>query len=70
MQKTMAFYCWPPHVQAESVNAVLDNLQQAGVNMVSTVGYVAEPTDSANYDRREPPDDGSKGMVRIVDRPL
>jgi hypothetical protein len=50
MQKTMAVYCWPPHVQAEGVNAVLNNLQQAGVNTVSTVAYVAEPTHSANYD--------------------
>ena len=70
MEKTLAVYCWPPHVQAEGVNAVLDNLQQAGVNTVSTAAYVAEPIEPANSDRREPPDDGSKGMVRIVDRPL
>jgi hypothetical protein len=72
MQKTLAVYCWPPHVQAEGVNAVLDNLQQAGVNTVSTAPYVAEPTDPANADRREPPDEGRKNKeaVRIIDRPL
>jgi len=41
--KTLAVYCWSPHVQAEGVNAVLDNLQEAGVNTVSTTSYVAEP---------------------------
>ena len=70
MQITLAVYCWPPHVQAEGENAVLNNLQQAGVNTVSTVACVAEQTDATNYDRHEPLNDGSKGMVRIVDRPL
>ena len=71
-EKTLAVYCWPPHIQAEGVNAVLDNLQQAGVNTVSTAAYVAEPTDPANADRREPPDEGrtNKEAVRIIDRPL
>ena len=66
MQITLAVYCWPPHVQAEGENAVLNNLQQAGVNTVSTVACVEEQTNSANYDRREPHDDGSKEMVKIV----
>ena len=71
-KKTLAVYCWPPHVQAEGVNAVLDNLQQAGVNTVLIATYVSEPTDRANADRREPPDEGrtDKEAVRIIDRPL
>jgi len=71
--KTLAVYCWSPHVQAEGVNAVLDNLQEAGVNTVSTTSYVAEPagvTELGPGIRREPPEDGGRGMDRIVDRPL
>ena len=61
---------WPPAIQAEGINAVLDNLQEAGVTAVSTTAYVAEPSDEAHGDRREPPDDGGQGMNRIIDRPL
>ncbi len=68
--KTLAVYCWAPHIQAEGVNAVLDDLQQAGVNAVSTTMYVAEPTAPGPDARREPPEDGGRGMRRIVDRPL
>lgn len=69
-RKTLAVYCWAPHIQAEGVNAVLDNLQNAGVNTVSTTVYVAEPTEPGPDARREPPDDGGRGLNRIVDRPL
>lgn len=68
--KTLAVYCWAPHIQYESVNAVLDNLQKAGVNTVSTTVYVAEPTEPGPNAHREPPDDGGRGLNRIVDRPL
>ncbi len=68
--KTLAVYCWAPHIQAEGVNAVLDNLQNAGVNAVSTTSYVAEPTEPGPTARREPPEDGGRGLNRIIDRPL
>ncbi len=68
--KTLAVYSWAPHIQAEGVNTVLDNLQEAGVNAVSTTIYVAEPTEPGPDARREPPEDGGRGMSRIVDRPL
>lgn len=68
--KTLAVYCWSPHIQAEGVNAVLDNLQEANVGAVSTTVYVAEPTEPGPDARREPPEDGGRGLSRIVDRPL
>lgn len=68
--KTLAVYCWSPHVQAEGVIAVLDNLQEAGVGAVSTTIYVAEPSAPGPGVRREPPEDGGRGLSRIVDRPL
>ncbi len=57
-------------MQCEGVDAVLDNLQEAGVSAVSAAPYVAEPAVPETSDRREPPDDGNRGMVRIVDRAL
>ncbi len=69
-RKTLAVYCWAPHIQAEGVNAVLDNLQNAGVNTISTTVYVAESTEPGPHAHREPPDDGGRGLNRIVDRPL
>lgn len=68
--KTLAVYCWSPHIQAEGVNAVLDNLQAAGVTAVSTTNYVAEPAEPGPGVRREPPEDGGRGLARIIDRPL
>ena len=69
-RKTLAVYCWSPHIQAEGVNAVLDNLQAAGVSAVSTTVYVAEPTEPGPSARREPPEDGGRGLDRVIDRPL
>lgn len=68
--KSLAVYCWAPHIQAEGVNAVLDNLQEAGVSAVSTTVYVAEPAAPGPDARREPPEDGGRGLNRIIDRPL
>lgn len=68
--KTLGIYCWPPHVQAEGVNAVLDNLESVGANAVSTATYLAEPAADGEGDRREPPQNGNKGLVREIDRPL
>lgn len=68
--KTLGIYCWPPHVQAQGVNAVLDNLQAIGATSVSTSTYVAEPAADGEGDRREPPQNGNKGLVREIDRPL
>ncbi len=68
--KTLGIYAWPPHIQAEGVNAVLDNLQTIGATSVSTSTYVAEPAVDGEGDRREPPQNGNKGLVREIDRPL
>jgi hypothetical protein len=68
--KTLGVIVWPPAIQSEGIHAVLDNLQAAGVTAVSTSPYVAEPCEPAEADRREPPDDGGKGLTRIIDRPL
>ncbi|MBT3995564.1 MAG: hypothetical protein HOJ22_06480 [Chloroflexi bacterium] len=68
--KTLGIYAWPPHIQAEGVNAVLDNLQSIGATSVSTSTYVAEPAIDGEGDRREPPQNGNKGLVREIDRPL
>jgi hypothetical protein len=68
--KTLGIYAWPPHVQAEGVNAVLDNLEAIGATAVSTSTYVAEPASEDDGDRREPPQNGNKGLVREIDRPL
>jgi hypothetical protein len=68
--KTLGIYAWPPHIQAEGVNAVLDNLQSIGATSVSTSTYVAEPAADGEGDRREPPQNGNKGLVREIDRPL
>ncbi len=68
--KTLAVYCWAPHIQAEGINAVLDNLQDAGVGAVSTTTYVAAPAEPGPGVHREPPDNGSRGLSRIIDRPL
>lgn len=68
--KTLGIYAWPPHIQAEGINAVLDNLQSIGATSVSTSTYVAEPAVDGEGDRREPPQNGNKGLVREIDRPL
>ncbi len=68
--KTLGIYVWPPHIQGEGINAVLDNLQAIGATSVSTSTYVAEPAEGGNGDRREPPENGNKGQVREIDRPL
>jgi len=68
--KTLGIYAWPPHIQAEGVNAVLDNLESIGATSVSTSTYVAEPAIDGEGDRREPPQNGNKGLVRKIDRPL
>ncbi len=49
---------------------MLDNLQEAGVGAVSTTTYVAEPTEPGPDARREPPEDGGRGLARVIDRPL
>ena len=68
--KSLGIYAWPPHIQAEGVNAVLDHLQAIGATSVSTSTYVAEPAADGEGDRREPPQNGNKGLVREIDRPL
>lgn len=78
--KTLGIYAWPPHIQAEGINAVLDNLEMIGATSVSTTPYVAEPVAEASIShdraegstgrRREPPADGDRGHGREIDRPL
>ena len=59
----------PEYLQSEGVDAVLDRLQQAGVNAVTTSPYVMEAADEATGSR-EPPIDAGAGKVRLLDRPL
>lgn len=69
-KKNLGVITWPPAIQAEGVNAVLDNLQEAGVTVVSTSPHVAEPAPKEKSDQREPPENGDKGVHRVIDRPL
>jgi len=59
----------PEYLQFESINAVLDRLQAAGVNALTTSPYVMEPADERTGSR-EPPIDAGAGSVRLLDRPL
>ena len=59
----------PEYLQSEGVAAVLDRLQEAGVNAVTTSPYVMELTDEETGGR-EPPIDAGAGKVRLLDRPL
>jgi hypothetical protein len=60
----------PEFLQAEGVEAVLDNLvMKAGANAVTTSPYVMEVADERTG-VREPPDDAGAGAVRLLDRPL
>ncbi len=60
----------PEYFQSESVNGVLDNLQnRAAVTAVTTSPYVMQPADSQSG-FREPPIDAGAGKVRLLDRPL
>ncbi len=59
----------PEYLQVESINGVLDRLEAAGVNAVTTSPYVMELAD-AKTGSREPPIDAGAGSVRLLDRPL
>jgi hypothetical protein len=59
----------PEFIQSETVDGVLDRLQQSGVNAVTTSPYVMEPADEKTG-AREPPIDAGAGSVRLLDRPL
>ena len=59
----------PEYLQYESVEAVLDRLQAAGVNAVTTSPYVMELADEETGSR-EPPIDAGAGSVRLLDRAL
>lgn len=59
----------PEYIQFEGVDAVLDRLQDTGVNAVATSPYVMELADEATGSR-EPPRDAGAGEVRLLDRPL
>lgn len=59
----------PEYLQYESTARVLDRLQAAGVNAVTTSPYVMEPADEKTGSR-EPPIDAGAGSVRLLDRPL
>lgn len=59
----------PEYVQSEGIEAVLDRLQSAGCNAVTTSPYVMEPADEKTG-QREPPADAGAGAVRLLDRPL
>ncbi|MCA9143307.1 MAG: hypothetical protein H6823_03475 [Planctomycetaceae bacterium] len=59
----------PEYLQSESVDAVLDRLQEIGVNSITTSPYVMEHADEATGGR-EPPIDAGAGKVRLLDRPL
>ncbi|WP_181183598.1 MULTISPECIES: hypothetical protein [unclassified Mesorhizobium] len=59
----------PEFLQNEGIERVLDNLQRAGASAVSTSPYVMEPGEGDDSSR-EPPADGGKGSVRLLDRPL
>ncbi len=59
----------PEYLQAESINGVLDRLQAAGVNAITTSPYVMELADEKTGSR-EPPIDAGAGSVRLLDRPL
>jgi len=59
----------PEYLQVESIAAVLDRLQAAGVNAVTTSPYVMELADEKTGSR-EPPLDAGAGSVRLLDRPL
>jgi len=59
----------PEYLQSESINAVLDRLQGAGVNAVTTSPYLMEEADEKTGSR-EPPADAGAGGVRLLDRPL
>ncbi len=61
---------WPTHIEYEGADVVLDNLINAGVTTVATAPIVVRPTDDPSEGRREPPDDGGEGFVRVVDRPI
>jgi hypothetical protein len=59
----------PEYLQSETVDGVLDRLQEAGVNAVTTSPYVMELADESTGSR-EPPIDAGAGKVRLLDRPL
>ncbi|MEQ8787377.1 MAG: hypothetical protein RIC55_13810 [Pirellulaceae bacterium] len=59
----------PEYIQSEGVEALLDNLERAGVTAVATSPYVMEPADETTGSR-EPPADAEAGSVRLLDRPL
>ena len=59
----------PEYYQYESIEQVLDNLEQAGATAVTTSPYVMELADEKTG-HREPPLDGGAGSVRVLDRPL
>jgi hypothetical protein len=59
----------PEYLQVESVEAVLDRLQAAGVTAVTTSPYVMELADEKTGSR-EPPIDAGAGSVRLLDRAL
>lgn len=59
----------PEYLQSEGVDDVLDRLQAANVNAVTTSPYVMALADDATGSR-EPPIDAGAGKVRLLDRPL
>ena len=54
MNKTLGITVLPEYVQSETVDGVLDRLQAAGVNAITTSPYVMRLAD--------PPDGGRKGV--------
>ncbi len=68
-QRLLGVTVMPEYLQSETVNAVLDRLQEIGVNAITTSPYVMEPADEATGSR-EPPIDAGAGKVRLLDRPL
>lgn len=68
-QRLLGVTVMPEYLQSESVAAVLDRLQDVGVNSITTSPYVMEPADEKTGGR-EPPIDAGAGKVRLLDRPL
>ena len=70
MSKRLGVIVWSPHLIYEGVDNVLDNLEQAGVTDIAAIAQVSEPAADASTGRREPPDDGSCGGGRMIDRTI
>jgi hypothetical protein len=70
MKRDLGIIVFPEFFQTEGVAQVLDNLQKrTGLDAIATSPYVMRPTHDGDGGR-EPPIDGGKGSVRLLDRPL